>query len=133
MASFAFSFFVAEDSNADRRGAFVPDLVTTLTTAPAGAAVLGRVRFEFNWNSAPRPANWYGRASRSRPAERLAEERVVVVGAVDDDAVQCRADPRADVAGAGTSRVTARRQQHEVDEVRPFTGGSRRATSPTVD
>ena len=48
---------------------------------------------------------------------RLAEERVVVVGAVDDQAVERAAlAGEADVAGADVARH-ARRQQREVDEV----------------
>ena len=70
------------------------------------------------WNSFTADgAELVRRAARAGAADRLAEERVVVVGAVDDEAVQRAAlAGEADVAGAHVGR-DARRQQRKVDEV----------------
>ena len=96
----------------------MPDLVTTLMTAPPARPYSAENEFELTWNSFTASwLNWYGARPEPVRPSGLAEERVVVVGAVDDQAVERAAlAGEADVAGAHVAR-DAGREQREVDEV----------------
>ena len=84
----------------------------------AGPAVLGRVRIRVHLELFHGGrAELVGGAARPGAADRLSEERVVVVGAVDDEAVEGAAlAGKADVAGTHVGS-DAGCEQREVDEV----------------
>ena len=101
----------------------MPGLGDDVDHGAAGAAVLGRERVRVDLELLHRVlAELVRRAARAGASGRLAEERVVVVGAVDDEAVERAAlTGEADVARADVARDT-RREQREINEIAAVDG-----------
>ena len=95
-----------------------PGLGDDVDHGAAGAAVFRRERVRVDLELLHRVlAELVRRAAGAGSSRRLTKERVVAVGAVDDEAVERAAlTGEADVAGADVAR-DARRQQGEIDEV----------------
>jgi len=111
------STIVAEELEDRSLGVLLPDLVTTLMTAPPARPYSAEYAFEFTWNSFTAAAlNWYG--ARPDPVRPTVWPRTCCCRRAVHHSCSASALPAKLMSPDRTSR-DARREQREVDEVRP--------------